>query len=49
MILYHTSDRVIQSPDIHRGRKNADFDIRSADDLKSRMKKRCHAYRLPIG
>ena len=25
MILYHTSDRVIQSPDIHRGRKNADF------------------------
>jgi hypothetical protein len=25
MILYHTSDRVIQSPDIHHGRKNADF------------------------
>lgn len=25
MILYHTSDREIQRPDIHRGRKNADF------------------------
>ena len=25
MILYHTSDREIQKPDIRRGRKNADF------------------------
>ncbi len=25
MILYHTSDQEIQHPDIHRGRKNADF------------------------
>lgn len=25
MRLYHTSDREIQHPDIHRGRKNADF------------------------
>ncbi len=25
MILYHTSDRVIDNPDIHYGRKNADF------------------------
>lgn len=25
MILYHTSDREIQCPDIHRGRKSADF------------------------
>ena len=25
MILYHTSDREIQHPDIHIGRKNADF------------------------
>ncbi|MBR2822281.1 MAG: DUF3990 domain-containing protein [Clostridia bacterium] len=25
MILYHTSDREIVSPDIHHGRKNADF------------------------
>lgn len=25
MILYHTSDREIQKPDIHYGRKNADF------------------------
>ena len=25
MILYHTSDRTIQNPDIHHGRKNADF------------------------
>ena len=25
MILYHTSDRDIKNPDIHRGRKNADF------------------------
>ena len=25
MILYHTSDREIQNPDIHHGRKNADF------------------------
>lgn len=25
MILYHTSDREIQRPDIHIGRKNADF------------------------
>ena len=25
MILYHTSDRVIKNPDIHFGRKNADF------------------------
>ena len=25
MILYHTSDREIQQPDIRRGRKNADF------------------------
>jgi len=25
MILYHTSDRVIRNPDIHYGRKNADF------------------------
>lgn len=25
MILYHTSDREIQHPDIHVGRKNADF------------------------
>lgn len=25
MILYHTSDREIQRPDIHYGRKNADF------------------------
>ena len=25
MILYHTSDRVIDKPDIHYGRKNADF------------------------
>ena len=25
MILYHTSDREIQHPDIHSGRKNADF------------------------
>ena len=25
MILYHTSDREIRNPDIHRGRKNADF------------------------
>ena len=25
MILYHTSDREIQRPDIHHGRKNADF------------------------
>lgn len=25
MILYHTSDREIQNPDIHIGRKNADF------------------------
>ena len=25
MILYHTSDRQIQKPDIHHGRKNADF------------------------
>ena len=25
MILYHTSDREIRHPDIHRGRKNADF------------------------
>ena len=25
MILYHTSDRDIQRPDIHYGRKNADF------------------------
>ncbi len=25
MILYHTSDREIRIPDIHRGRKNADF------------------------
>lgn len=25
MILYHTSDREIVKPDIHRGRKNADF------------------------
>ena len=25
MILYHTSDREIRMPDIHRGRKNADF------------------------
>ena len=25
MILYHTSDREIRYPDIHYGRKNADF------------------------
>ena len=25
MILYHTSDREIRDPDIHYGRKNADF------------------------
>ena len=25
MILYHTSDRQIRKPDIHHGRKNADF------------------------
>lgn len=25
MILYHTSDREIRRPDIHKGRKNADF------------------------
>ena len=25
MILYHTSDREITSPDIRKGRKNADF------------------------
>lgn len=25
MILYHTSSREIRNPDIHRGRKNADF------------------------
>ncbi|MCR4895372.1 MAG: DUF3990 domain-containing protein, partial [Lachnospiraceae bacterium] len=25
MILYHTSDREIVHPDIHYGRKNADF------------------------
>ena len=25
MILYHTSDQIIQHPDIHHGRKNADF------------------------
>lgn len=25
MILYHTSDRQIRHPDIHHGRKNADF------------------------
>ena len=25
MILYHTSDREIRNPDIHYGRKNADF------------------------
>ena len=25
MILYHTSDQVIQHPDIRYGRKNADF------------------------
>lgn len=25
MILYHTSDREIREPDIHHGRKNADF------------------------
>jgi len=25
MILYHTSDREIVYPDIHHGRKNADF------------------------
>ena len=25
MILYHTSDRVIEQPDIHHGRRNADF------------------------
>ena len=25
MILYHTSDREIRIPDIHHGRKNADF------------------------
>ena len=25
MILYHTSDREIRNPDIHHGRKNADF------------------------
>ena len=25
MILYHTSDREIRTPDIHHGRKNADF------------------------
>lgn len=25
MILYHTSDQEIRSPDIHHGRKNADF------------------------
>ena len=25
MILYHTSDREIRKPDIHHGRKNADF------------------------
>ena len=25
MILYHTSDREIRTPDIHYGRKNADF------------------------
>ena len=25
MILYHTSNREIVSPDIHHGRKNADF------------------------
>ena len=25
MILYHTSDREIPKPDIHYGRKNADF------------------------
>ena len=25
MILYHTSDREIRDPDIHHGRKNADF------------------------
>ncbi|MBR2791787.1 MAG: DUF3990 domain-containing protein [Erysipelotrichaceae bacterium] len=25
MILYHTSDQIIRDPDIHHGRKNADF------------------------
>ena len=25
MILYHTSNREVVSPDIHHGRKNADF------------------------
>ena len=25
MTLYHTSDREIRNPDIHYGRKNADF------------------------
>ena len=25
MILYHTSDQVIKHPDVHHGRKNADF------------------------
>ena len=25
MILYHTSDQEIRKPDIHHGRKNADF------------------------
>lgn len=25
MILYHTSDRIIKEPDIHRGRSNTDF------------------------
>ncbi len=25
MTLYHTSDRIIQRPDVHQGRKNADF------------------------
>ena len=25
MILYHTSNQIIEHPDIHHGRKNADF------------------------
>ena len=25
MILYHTSNQIIKDPDIHHGRKNADF------------------------
>ncbi|MBQ3385479.1 MAG: DUF3990 domain-containing protein [Erysipelotrichaceae bacterium] len=25
MILYHTSNQIIENPDIHHGRKNADF------------------------